>query len=1745
MTVEPGNESEAIAPTTPISITFSMPMDHAATEAAVALDPAADVSYTWDDDSRVLSMEPDELLALGARYTVSVSTAAASAVGGATLEEPFASTFTTVPYPAVKETMPGPGEVASQWQTGFSVSFASPMDTDTVQDQFIIEPDPGDVDYYINSYEGTYDVYVSFPLTPNVTYTVTIPGDAADPYGNTLGEDYTWSFSAPPYSSLASLNLPVGVAQLTTAFPTSVEVLYRNINGFDIALYNSNLDVSLLFNTYQQFENPPVGEPVFQTTVPATAAQDELGLASVDLAGGGTLPTGMYRLLLSSPDLVSEDVRWWQNQNVILIVADTNLVVKEMFGEVHVWATDLETGEPVSDRNLTLYNNNGAAVGTAVTDADGFASFDYDSGDSYLSGVAVVSNEPGQEGFGVALSNWYGSATPWEMGVSSDSGQEQALYAYIYTDRPIYRPGDTVYFKGVVRDTNFGRYTIPTEVTELELNLNPAFYYGEEQFSDTMTVALDGDGVFTGEYQLPDDMQLGTWSFSLTGDYWLSTRNFTVAEYRRPEFLVTTTADPAETVRGEPASVAVNGTYLFGAPAGGLPVNWTAYETTYYPTIETIPPFAFGDQGGYFYEPNGPFSGFGGTDSGTYVADGNGETDAAGNMIISLPGDLLDEADPGSRQVTVETTVGGAGEFPVTGSTTIVYHAADAYVGLATDTPVIDAGDDVAIDLLTVDWAGDPVANYNVDVTLYQRDWEQSRNADFGFYYTEWTPVDTEIDSQSVTSDANGHANVIFTTTSGGTYLVVATLTDSAGREQTSSISLWAVDPGYAGWRSDPNQRTMDLVPDKDSYAPGETAEILVQSPFAQPVQAWLTIERGNLLDQQVVEVNGSTVLQIPITADYAPNVHITVVAVKPVNPDDPDFPYADIRMGIVELPISIEQLTLDVELTPGQETYEPGDTADFTVSVMDYQGNPVPAEVSLALVDLAVLSLKEDNAPPIAEAFYSPQPLRSNTGSGLFITGEGLEVEEPLQGGGMGGGGGDAAAVESVRIEDEDGDVRQDFKDTAYWEAKLQLDGSGQASVEVPLPDNVTTWRMHSKAVGPDTLVGQNSADIQARLPLLIRPVTPRFFTVGDEISLGANINNNTSEDIEATVSLEAAGIVINGDAEQTVTVPANGRALVRWPVTVSDVPYADLTFRVSGGGYTDASKPTVGNNPNNLVPVYRYSGRDFVATAGELDESGRRVEALVLPEGVDTNEGSVVARLQPSLAAAIIESFEVFNDDLTTEMLCAGTLADRLLNNTATEQAVRELGLDEPALLESLSTFNAGDVTRLEEMINSDGGWSWCFNSESDPWLSAQALLALGKAQNLGYPVTAEILQDASLYVEGKLESVNRLNDASDVNRQAFFLYVLAEAGNNISGDADELVGEHRTLLDPYAKALLAMAYELSGASGENQSALLTDLNNSVIMSATGAHWEDAEQDVANLSSDIRGTAMVIDALSLLQPDSPLLPPAVRWLMVARTAETWSSAHQTAWSVLALGNWMAASGELDANYDYQLNVNLQPQADGTFTSDTLTTSEVVAVPVDQLFTEDTNYFDFQRGEGDGRLYYTLTLDSAIAVDQLDPVDRGMTVVRQYFDAACDPETEACQPLTEIAADQRVRVQLTVVIPEDRIYVTVEDPIPAGTEAIDPNLLTSASGTGGSIVPENGDNAFGYWGWWYFDNIQYGDEKVTFLSQYLPAGTYQYTYYLDAAIPGTYQVRPATAREQYFPEVFGRSDGLVFTITE
>jgi uncharacterized protein YfaS (alpha-2-macroglobulin family) len=1742
--IEPADTTASVNPTFPLTVTFNMPMDPASTEAAIRLEPSVSLAFEWSEDGRVVTLRPAEMLALGTTYQLVVGQSAQSANGAATLDRETASTFTTVSLPAVINTQPVNGAQAEYWQSGFSVQFASPMNLDTLDGRIRIEPAPEDEPQYFFD-DFNYFLHVSFDLARNTNYVVTIPGDAADPYGNTLGQDYTFSFRTAGFQPVTSLNLPIQISQLSTSYPSNVQVVNRNVSQFNAALYNVDLPVALLIEPYDLVNYIPPSQPLRTWNQATTVGQDEAEVVTLQLADGGTLAPGVYFLDLSAPEVAAES-GYWQNQNNLVIVADTNLVVKEMFGEVHVWATDLATGQPAPGRNLTLYIRGGTQVGTAVTDNNGFATFAYDQPQNYLDGVMVISNAPGQSGFGVASSTWSTNDIPWDFGLPIDFSDEQEPFIYIYTDRPIYRPGDTVYFKGIVRDPNYGRYNLPA-VDSLEVTIEYTnFFDSTPPETFRVTAEIDETGAFTGEYPIGEEARLGNYRIYVSQDNLYVERAFTVAEYRAPEFLVTITPDQEEALRGESVEVVVEASYLFGGPATDLLVQWNVLAEPHTLPWEG-PYYSFTDSGGFFFEDQGPFA-FPGGQFGEFLDGGEGRTDADGRFVITLPADLLDALDPGSRTVTVEANVYDINNFPVASRTSVDFHAAELYAGITPDDYLGTAGSDSQVNVITVDWDGRPVANTPVEVVFYQREWQAIRDEQFNTYFTRFEAIDTEVERVEVTTDAQGRAQASFTPEAGGNYLAVATVTDEGGRTNTSSTGLWVLDEGFIGWRTDPKSKTMDLTADKQEYEVGDTAHLLVQSPFNEPVLAWLTIERGTMIEQTVVALEGgSPTLDIPITADFAPNVFVSVIAIRPANPAaDGANRYAAVRMGIIELKVSPAQLALNVALTPQQEQYEPGDTAVYDIAVTDYAGNPVQADLSLALVDLAVLSLKPDNAPSIVDAFYARQPYRSQIGGGLFISGEGLEVEVPLEQGGLGGGGGgEADGVTSVRLAAQEDDVRRNFRDTAYWEAHITTDGDGRASVAIPLPDNLTTWRLSSKAVTADTLVGQSSVDIITSLPLLVRPVTPRFFTVGDSLQLGAIVHNNTDQSIDATVTLDATGVTLSGPAEQTVSIAAGGSQLVQWPVVVDDVTFADLTFRAEGGGFSDASKPTLGLPPDQLIPVTRYAGEDIVGTAGVLDEAGQQVEAILLPAGVDTRQGEVQIELSPSLAASIIETLDYINNNTFYDPACAHGIIDQLLPNLATARAIEELDLTVPMLEGPLGTLVEVDLEQLEAAQKGDGGWGWCYNVESDPFLSAYVLFGLDTARDSGYPVNTQMLSRATTYVRNQLEEAADLGTAWEANRQAFFLFVLAEVEAADTAELDALYNEHRPLLDPYAKALLALAYQLAGGDSGNQETLLTDLNNSVIVSATGAHWEDATPDWDNLNSDVRGTAMVLAALSQLQPENPLAANAVRWLMSARTAQRWPTGQDTAWTILALTDWMAATGELEADYDYQVGLNTVPLSDGSFSQENIASTEQLSVPMRDMVPEEVNFLTFTRGEGDGRLYYSAHMDSFISADQLPAVNRGIIVQRAYYPADCDRETEDCQPITTIQAGEAVRVELTIIVPNDLLYAIVEDHFPAGAEAIDPNLETSVSGAGAQIEPEGNDYRFGYWGWWYFDRIEYRDDRIVFRSGFLPAGTYQYSYTLQTTLPGQYQVIPTIAYQEFIPEVFGRSEGMIFTVEE
>jgi uncharacterized protein YfaS (alpha-2-macroglobulin family) len=511
-------------------------------------------------------------------------------------------------------------------------------------------------------------------------------------------------------------------------------------------------------------------------------------------------------------------------------------------------------------------------------------------------------------------------------------------------------------------------------------------------------------------------------------------------------------------------------------------------------------------------------------------------------------------------------------------------------------------------------------------------------------------------------------------------------------------------------------------------------------------------------------------------------------------------------------------------------------------------------------------------------------------------------------------------------------------------------------------------------------------------------------------------------------------------------------------------------------------------------------------------------------------------------SLAGALLQGVAYVNSE-DVASFCAHGVVSRFLPNLAIVRAFRDLGLEPPDLDVNVDELITRSIRTLDALEKAGGGWGWCDSPRVDSYLTAYVLYGLYYAAAEGYNL--EGIDVSAALRKLNIREAGDLGSAWEVNRQAWFLYVLSLWDAADMGDLDALFLTQRELLDPYGRAYLALAYARLDREHENVDSLLSDLADEAVLSATGAHWEIEAEEWRNLSSDIRGTAVIINALAQLDPDHAMATQAVRWLMAARQAAHWKTPFETAWSLIALTDWMVATGELDASFSYTVRANAGQLGAGSYTRDEATRVDSYSVPLDAVPADETNFLIFERGDGPGRLYYTTHMDAFIDVTAVEPVNRGFIVTRNYYDAGCEPELESCEPLTAIEAGQRVRVELTIVTPNDRTFVRVEDPIPAGTEAIDPGLATSAAGLGGAIDRTDRDYRYGYWGWWFFNRIEYRDDRVVFLSDFLPAGTYQYSYFLETPIPGNYQVRPAVAYEEFFPEVFGRSAGLGFTVEE
>ncbi len=1755
----PGPGAAGIDLRQPVRVVFSQKMDRASAESSFTIEPAIAGAFKWGDDvaqpveeprpepansssvgrppstgdaTDVMRFVPSALFARDTVYTITLK-AGARADNGATTAAEFRSSFRTIPVPSVVSTEPENGKSDAE-TGGFSIRFSAPVSAATILPNLTFQPaiSLSDVYSYYEPYSNQFNLNVT--LKPSTVYRVRIGADVKDDYGVAIDNPGDVRFTTralQPFVAFQSAGL---AGTYNAAKADRVFASYRNVTDVNLELARLTPEQFYAFvgaqNSYDNLRTfVAKSDQILRAwKITSKASLNETALDKIVFnADGSSLAPGIYMLTAKADEVTALDPEAPPTRQ-LMVVTNRHVALKRAEKHALVWVTDLNSGRPVPNARVKIYGRKFAELGAGVTEAAGdtFGQALIDLPANSLPFdplfVMVDTDDKGAPGlgFGAVWSDASQGIGPYDFNLPTRYSVEP-YFAYLYTERPIYRPGQMVFFKGVVRREDDARYSVDDSINAQKPLITISSPQGQQVLSQSVT--LNANGTFNGEFALDNAASSGNYYLQLCipnspamrqatqSDCSYTGINFLVSSYRRPEFDVSVSVDKADYLDGETLKATVTAKYFFGGNMANAKVRWSLIASDWiFDRYNGPGNYSFGD-----YDYGVRKFGFGES-----VATGDGVTGPDGTLVVNVPADVSKRK--GSARFALEMSVTDANDQSVSARAGAIVHKGAFYMGVAPQNYVGLVGEAQSVDVISVDWTGKPIGDKAGEVKFYRREWFSTQREDAGGYreYTS-VPSDTLVSTSSITTDADGKATASFTPENGGEYRIVV---EGLGAALSANSLYVSSASEYVSWRVENSDR-IELKSDKPLYQVGETAKILVPSPFQGAVQALLTIERGNIIERRnIVLNNNSTVLEIPVDERFAPNVYVSVLLVKGV---DANNPAAAFKLGYAQFKVDPRAFALNVQITPDKPQYGPRDTATYDIVVTDAAGNPVQAELSVALVDKAVLSLTEPNSGKLLDSFYGLRQLSVRSADSLSVNVDRLNLaaEKSLQGKGGGGGGGDSA----------DGIfTRQNFKDTAHWSAVLQTDAQGKARVQIPLPDNLTTWVMDARAVTTDTHVGEGVNEVISTKPLLIRPVTPRFFVAGDSVTLGAVVNNTGETALDTEVLLEASGIVFKGDALQRVNVPAKSSTRLNWNVTVVDAPVALMTFTVKSGTLQDSSTPTLATAPGGGIPILNYVAPETIATAGDVGEAGAKLELIALPSRLDTGRGSLHVRVDASLGQADLRAGRALDayPYESNEWAASRLLTQLALRNVLTQSTQAD---DAPIQRALQSFFNSQ---------YSEGGWGWWSSDSVNPYLTAHIVLAIARAKEAGFVYDQSSLDRAREYLLLSTQTpAAELATTGAANRRAFILFALGEAGYPDAGRLGALF-ESREKLGHYGKALLSMAMEKAQPGDVRVKTLLADVISAALSSATGTHWQEPERDFDNFFGNTRSTSIALMMLARLDAKNAFAPNAVRWLMVARAGDWWESSHETAWATMALSEWLARSGEKDARFSWRAALNDQALLQGNEQSP----GDEISVEVARLLRGQVNQLVFERGEAlagsgaQGRMYYTARLKIYLPVEEAKAIDRGIIIARKYERGDCAPKPEKpCEAITAAKIGETVRVRLTVMAPNDLNYVRINDPLPGGAEAIDTSLKTSQTQVDNGVQADFG--GYGGWGWWWFSNTDIRDDSVAVFASYLPAGTYEYVYTMRPSIAGEFKVMPAAIEEQYFPEVFGRSDGAKFVI--
>jgi alpha-2-macroglobulin len=759
---------------------------------------------------------------------------------------------------------------------------------------------------------------------------------------------------------------------------------------------------------------------------------------------------------------------------------------------------------------------------------------------------------------------------------------------------------------------------------------------------------------------------------------------------------------------------------------------------------------------------------------------------------------------------------------------------------------------------------------------------------------------------------------------------------------------------------------------------------------------------------------------------------------------------------------------------------------------------------------------------------------------------------------------------------------VRTDFRSTVLWLPDVKTDTDGTATVKVKYPDSLTTWSATARAATTGNQFGLGNSSTRTKQPLIVRLQAPRFFVVGDQVTVSAVINNNTDEPMRVSPALTADGLTLQqaNPKQPAVEVKANSETRVDWQVAVTHASEAKLKVEARGAKYADAMERT--------FTIFEHGIEKFVSRSGKMRGDSVSIK-LDIPKERRTDSTALTVQVAPSMATTMLDALPYL---IEYPYGCTEQTMSRFLPAVITAKTLRDLGLKpetamnkvfggiEPETAAATHTNPRRDLRELERITKAgldrlydfqltDGGWGWWKGGDSDHFMTAYVVWGMTLARQDGVDVKSDSIERAVSYLDKEL-----VEEENSYDGQAWMLHALAvyhaaqkraEVGK-FQATAFTNLWNNRERLNAYTRALLALAAHSYGYTAQAKT-LVQNLENGVKIdsrpdtsivqrgvqssdpSVIGtAHW--GQDGIYWRWSDggVEATSFALRALLAIDPKNALVEPVTNWLVKNRRGAQWSNTRDTAIVVLTLNDYLRTSGELQPAVGYQVVVNGSPVATRQITVDeALSAPTRFSVPR-ELIRDGLNEVSIVRKNGSGPLYFSAEAEFFSLEEPLKPAGNEIFVRRQYFKLVNHPTllkgiVSERVPLNDgetVKSGERVEVVLTVEAKNNYEYLLFEDLKPAGLEAVQVRSggnvyvreLKSGALTDKNATLMNFTSKDDFTGRsrWVYQELR--DRKVALFIDRLPEGVWQLSYELRAEAPGAFHALPVLGHAMYVPEI-------------